>query len=136
MSAFERFVLIDDNEADNVFHEIMIRKAGFTGEVLVFMSGEEALDFFRRDDLSRPTCIFLDINMPMMSGFDMAEQAAPLIMGKPSLVLVMLTSSGSTADWERARNMDVIQGYVTKPLTKALVGEVLDGAVPTFDRAL
>lgn len=39
MEAFERFVLIDDNEADNVYHEIMIRRAGFTGEVLIFMSG-------------------------------------------------------------------------------------------------
>lgn len=132
MSQFERIVLIDDNEADNVFHEIMIRKAGFTGEVMVFMSGVEALAFFRQDDLHTPTCIFLDINMPLMSGFEMAEEAAPLIGGKPSLVLVMLTSSGSPADWERARSMEIIQGYVTKPLTKDLVGEVLGGTIPSF----
>ncbi len=132
MSQIERFVLIDDNEADNVFHEIMIRKAGFTGEVRVFMSGAEALAFLREDDLSRPTCIFLDINMPLMSGFEMAEEAAPLIAGKPSLVLVMLTSSGSPADFERARSMPVIQGFVTKPLTKAMVAELLAGEVPAF----
>lgn len=134
MSQFERIVLIDDNEADNVFHEIMIRKAGFTGEVMVFMSGAEALAFFRQDDLSTPTCIFLDINMPLMSGFEMAEEAAPLIEGKSSLVLVMLTSSGSPADWERASSMDIIQGYVTKPLTKDMVGDLLAGAVPSFSQ--
>ena len=36
MTAPERFILIDDNEADNVFHEIMIRRAGFKGDILVF----------------------------------------------------------------------------------------------------
>lgn len=132
MNAYERFVLIDDNEPDNVFHEIMIRRAGFTGEVLVFMSGEEALEFFRRDDLSIPTCVFLDINMPLMSGFEMAEQATPLIGDKPSVVLVMLTSSGSPADQERARSMDIIKGYVTKPVTVSAVRALLDGEVPRF----
>ncbi len=134
MTAFERFILVDDNEADNVFHEIMIRRTGFTGEILIFMSGQEALEFFRTDELRQPTCIFLDINMPSMSGFEMAERAAPLISDKPSLVLVMLTSSGSPADWDRARSMDIIKGFVTKPLSTSTVSALLGGEVPAFDR--
>ncbi|PKO78826.1 MAG: response regulator [Betaproteobacteria bacterium HGW-Betaproteobacteria-15] len=133
MKAFERFVLIDDNEADNVFHEIMIRRTGFTGDILIFMSGPEALEFFRTDELSLTTCIFLDINMPLMSGFEVAEEAAPLIAGKSSIVLVMLTSSGSPDDMERARSMKIIKGYVTKPLGTAAVSALLEGEVPTFD---
>jgi len=131
MNAYERFVLIDDNEPDNVFHEIMIRRAGFTGEVLVFMSGEEALEFFRRDDLSIPTCVFLDINMPLMSGFEMAEQATPLIGDKPSVVLVMLTSSDAPSDRERAASLPIIKGYVTKPVTVSAVRVLLEGEVPS-----
>ncbi|MBS4037584.1 MAG: hypothetical protein KGZ46_05490, partial [Hydrogenophaga sp.] len=68
----ERFILIDDNEADNVFHEIMIRRAGFTGDVLIFDNGVDALEFMRHDELRVPTCIFLDINMPMLDGFEVA----------------------------------------------------------------
>lgn len=135
MSTFERFVLVDDNEADNVFHEIMIRRAGFAGEVLVFMDGREALEFFRTDPMSQKTCVFLDINMPMMSGFEVAELAAPLIADKPSIVLVMLTSSSSPADWDRARNSDIIRGYVTKPLLTTTISALLEGQVPSFSRS-
>jgi CheY-like chemotaxis protein len=116
MSRYERFILIDDNEADNVYHEIMIERAGFTGEVRVFYSGEEALAFFRSDGMHVPTCIFLDINMPGLDGFEVAEQATPLLADKPSVVLMMLTSSGSPADRARAATLPIISGYVTKPL--------------------
>jgi CheY-like chemotaxis protein len=116
MSRYERIILIDDNEADNVYHEIMIERAGFTGEVLVFETGEDALAFFRQDGMTIPTCIFLDINMPGLDGFEVAEQAAPLLADRPAAMLVMLTSSGSPADRERAASLPVIKGYVTKPL--------------------
>jgi CheY-like chemotaxis protein len=122
---YQRFILIDDNEADNVYHEIMIRRAGFEGEVLVFESGIDALAFFVKDHLELPTCIFLDINMPMMDGFEMAEQATPLLIDKPSVVLLMLTSSGSPADRERAGTLPVIKGYVTKPLDVATVQKLM-----------
>ena len=52
----------------------------------------------------------------MMDGFEVAEKIAPLIAGKPTVVLVMLTSSGSPADKARALAMPVIQDYVIKPL--------------------
>jgi CheY-like chemotaxis protein len=132
MSAFERFILIDDNEADNVFHEIMIRRAGFAGEILIFFSGMEALEFFRSDPLTQPTCILLDINMPMMSGFEMAEEATDLLQAQHNVVMVMLTSSGSPADRERARSIPVIQGYLTKPVTVPVVNELMAGARPAF----
>ena len=125
MNSFERFVLIDDNEADNVFHEIMIRRAGFSGDILVFESGIDALQWMGEDESLIPTCIFLDINMPMMDGFEVAENAEPLIGDKPTTVLVMLTSSGSPADKERALAIPVIQDYVTKPLSVHLVKQLL-----------
>jgi CheY-like chemotaxis protein len=122
---YQRFILIDDNEADNVYHEIMIRRAGFEGEILVFESGIDALVFFQKDPLSAPTCIFLDINMPLMDGFEMAEQATPLLIDKPSVMLLMLTSSGSPADRERAGTLPVIKGYVIKPLDVATVQKLM-----------
>ncbi len=123
----ERFILIDDSEADNVFHEIMIRRAGFTGELRIFETGQDALAFLRQDALTVPTCIFLDINMPALDGFEVAAQATPLLDGKPTTVLVMLTSSDAPSDRERAASLPIIQGFVTKPLTTAAVRAMLAG---------
>jgi len=122
----QRFILVDDNEADNVFHEIMIRRGGFTGELLVFEGGAEALAFLREDDLSKPTCIFLDINMPLMDGFEFASAVTPLIGGQPTVLLMMLTSSDAPQDQQRAREMPVIQGFLTKPLTAQQVRDLLE----------
>jgi CheY-like chemotaxis protein len=128
MATPERFILVDDNEADNVYHEIMIRRAGFTGEVHVFESGAEALDFLRSDALVVPTCLFLDINMPQMDGFEFARQAKPLLQDKPTMLVMMLTSSDAPQDRLRAGDMPLIQGFVTKPLTRERVRAMLQAA--------
>lgn len=131
MSAARRVLLVDDNESDNVFHEIMLRKAGFDGEVIAFETGVDALAFLRSDPLEVPTFIFLDINMPMMNGFEVAQEAEPLIAGKPTVILVMLTSSGSPLDRERAAAIPVIRGFLTKPLTVEEARRLLQQPLPS-----
>ncbi|WP_374521595.1 response regulator [Hydrogenophaga sp.] len=124
-SAPHRFILIDDSEADNLFHKIMIQRAGFGGEILIFEDSKKALNFLRTDAEPVPTCILLDINMPVLNGFELAEEATPLLKGKPTMVVVMLTSSHSPEDKARAQSIEIIQGYVSKPLTVALVRQML-----------
>lgn len=125
MTDLTRFILIDDNEADNVFHEIMIRRAGFTGELLVFEDASQALTFLQKDPLTAPTCIFLDINMPLMDGFEFASKATPLLIGKSTVLVMMLTSSDAPKDRLTASEMPLIQDFITKPLSVQKVRELL-----------
>lgn len=125
MPAIERIVLIDDNDADNAYHEIMIKRAGFTGDIVIKENGVEGLRYLESADLDTPTYIFLDINMPTMDGFEVAERAAPLLRDKRSVILVMVTSSSSPHDRERAGALEVVHGFITKPLTIATLRDLL-----------
>lgn len=125
MKPIERIILIDDNEMDNIYHQVIVLRAGFTGELLIFESGAEALSYLRSTDLSIPSLIFLDINMPDMDGFEFAEQATPLLVDKPATTIMMLTSSGSEHDRLRASSIAIIKGFMTKPLTEVTVSQML-----------
>lgn len=122
---YERVVLIDDNETDNFFHRFALKRAGFTGELLVFERPAEGMAFLLNDQASVPTCVFLDINMPQFSGFDVAQTLdAQLKPGAP-FKLLMLTSSNWSEDRRRAKSIPLIKGFLVKPLTAAAVGPLL-----------
>lgn len=123
--AVQRIVLIDDSENDNFFHEIALRKAGFDGDILVFESGESALEFLLRDQIAVPTVVLLDINMPGMNGFDVARVLNKQLHPLAPLQLHMLTSSAWSVDKATAQAIGIVQNYVVKPLTPDMVTDLL-----------
>ena len=134
MISFSRIFLIDDNEMDNIFHEVILRRSGFTGEVLAFEHAQLALDYLQADETHAPTLIFLDINMPGMDGFEFAGKAEVLLPRALSATttIVMLSSSSAGPDKEKAAGISAISGFIVKPLieqqARELVGGNLDSA--------
>ena len=123
----QRILLVDDNDADNVYHEIVLRRAGYSGEIVVCESGEAALEYLRAHPDQPPELVLLDINMPGMDGFEFARAATPYLTGAATATVVMLTSSASEADRRKAKSLEVIRGYIIKPLTEQTAGELLAG---------
>ncbi|MES2839634.1 MAG: response regulator [Pseudomonadota bacterium] len=124
-ASIQRVVLIDDSENDNFFHEIALRKAGFDGEIRVFESGERALEFLERDQISVCTLVLLDINMPGMNGFDVARALSDRLQPLAALQVHMLTSSAWSVDKATAESIDLIRNYLVKPLTKETAAALL-----------
>jgi len=62
-------LLIDDNPADNRYHQIIIEEMNITNSICSVENGFEALDFLNNENNVLPELIFLDINMPKMNGW-------------------------------------------------------------------
>lgn len=120
-----RFILIDDNEADNFFHTLALSRAGFEGEVRAFENPQEGLDFLLKDQITVPTCVLLDINMPQLSGFDVAQILVERLRPQAEFRLFILTSSNWEKDRRRADAIPLIHAFMVKPMTVAAAAKLL-----------
>ena len=120
-------LLIDDDDNDNFFHKRAIDKSGLNCMVDVCTTGVDALDYLQNkgayadkdQPLPQPDIIFLDINMPMLNGWEFLEAYEELCRPpqvKAGVVIVMLTNSSSEQDQERALAISSVKEFMEKPL--------------------
>lgn len=117
-------MLIDDSEADNFIHKRIIEKSGIAKEIVVIFRATEALTYLKNE--TRPELIFLDINMPGMDGWEFLQEYEQLAeIHKAELVICMLTTSQSAIDREKAKQYGMIEHFMSKPLTKEKLLEIV-----------
>lgn len=133
MNKFKSVLLVDDDEATNFLHQVYLKEWDLAEDIYTAMNGQEALDFlesnldFRKN---KPSLILLDINMPVMNGFEFMEAYAELdATMKASIVVVMLTSSIHPSDKDRAGGVKDLNSFMNKPLTK----EQLESVIATLE---
>jgi CheY-like chemotaxis protein len=119
----QKVMVVDDAELDRQIAKKTITKIGFAEEVITAESAMDALDHLRSCPDEVPSLIFLDINMPEMSGFDFLEEYAALEV-KSKCIIVMLSSSMHREDQERAENSPYVCRFLNKPLTAAKLGQL------------
>lgn len=125
-SRFNTVMLIDDNEIDNFINEKMIEGCNIAPRVYIHTSSKSALEFLhnlqRAKDIPEeliPEIIFLDINMPMMDGFQFIDEFEKMEKSITThCKIVMLTTSINPADVERSKKYKNVIRYLNKPLTQ------------------
>ena len=129
MSKLDYVLLVDDDEVTNFVHESLLEGMDVAKELLVAKNGQEAIDLIREHCLGHdgcPSLIFLDINMPVMNGFEFLDAYHQLENDlNKSIIIVMLTSSLNPNDIERAKETGVNE-FLNKPLTEENLKTVLD----------
>jgi CheY-like chemotaxis protein len=126
MKKLNSVLLIDDDNASNFISKMVIKKAGITDHIETVLNGKQALDYLTNSGeyekldgvFPQPMLILLDINMPVMDGWEFAEAFSNLDENqKGQIIIVMLTSSLNPDDKEKAANIPAISGFQNKTLT-------------------
>jgi CheY-like chemotaxis protein len=126
MQKIESVLLVDDDFASNYLTEIIIKDMRFTDKVFSVRDGKAALDFMKQYCLHVqenpgqicPDLILLDINMPVMDGFEFLDEYEKLPIDKSSpTFIVLLTTSTNRRDVEKAKKYKVT-AYLEKPLSE------------------
>jgi CheY-like chemotaxis protein len=127
-SKFHSVMLIDDNEIDNLINQKMIESSSISQHILIHTGARSAIEFLRNiEKLSStvpeakkliPEIILLDIDMPLMDGFQFLEEFEKFSeFIKSSTKIVMLTSSLNPSDLNRAKKSKYVTKYLNKPLS-------------------
>jgi CheY-like chemotaxis protein len=128
-------LLVDDDAPTNFLNEEIIREVECVDHVQIAETGQEALDYLANrgqyivngDSYPQPDLIFLDINMPGMDGWEFLQEYGKLSPGqRGKMIVVMLTTSLNPDDEVKAKTTNGISGFITKPLTKEMVQDILE----------
>jgi CheY-like chemotaxis protein len=114
-------VIIDDNEIDVFLQETILRTSGIGKEVKSFLSPIKALEYLKelnQQEKIMPDLILLDINMPGMNGFEFLENFNKINQQATSdTKVIIVTSSESMADFEKAFSYSNVVSFKVKPLS-------------------
>jgi CheY-like chemotaxis protein len=126
LKKLNKILLVDDEEASNFLNQIVIRQSKVAGEVVAYEKAKDALDYITEQQKQgdSPDLVFLDINMPIMNGWDFMDEYAK-IAPDANTKIIMLTSSINPNDKERASKIGQITGFRSKPLTVEMLDEIV-----------
>lgn len=119
-------MLIDDNSVDQMLYKRLIDKSGLVERYMAFQYAEKALEYLKDPANSMPDLILLDINMPRMDGFEFLDAAEAAFGPAFRTVVVMVTTSLDPRDEERVRKYRAVKRFLNKPLTRALLQELVE----------
>lgn len=122
-------LLVDDDSIATFLNKGQLKKFGIDGDIETAINGKDALTKIDHHFISQNPCpqlLFLDINMPVMNGFEFLEEFNKLDRYKRDFIhIVALTSSDHGSDKIKMSGLGV-KYYLTKPLNEEKLNKVFN----------
>lgn len=123
------FMLVDDDPLNNILSRMNLKRTFGNVEIKEFLIPENALAYIEQEYTNNQSeeliTLFLDINMPSLSGWDFLEIfndfAEPIIN---QFQIYMLSSSVDPADINRAKINPLVLDFIEKPLDKLVLTKI------------
>lgn len=123
--------LIDDDKIYQFTARKILESTGLARNILSFYNGSEAICFFRekliKEQDQLPDVIFLDINMPVMNGWQFLEEYHK-INGtfKKSITIYVVSSSVDDCDIQRSKEFTGVTDYIVKPINRIKYQQLIE----------
>jgi len=130
-----KFLFIDDSPIDNKYLSLLIRIKKLPVQPHFECNAGKAIDYLKSCDTTQfPKVIFVDINMPLMNGFEFVESYIERKefkeLGKDTL-LYIASSSIQAADRDKAAQHPRIAAFIEKPFN---IKQFKEKVVPRLEK--
>lgn len=132
MKKIKKLCIIDDDPIFIYGTKRLMAEIDFYETVVVYQNGQDALDGLygiTANGESFPSVIFLDLNMPIMNGWEFLDDFVKIPNdNREKVVIYIISSSVDPRDLERIKNYKVVNNYILKPISKEDLDSVLRNA--------
>jgi CheY-like chemotaxis protein len=111
--------IIDDDKLSIKLMSMLISKNNFCEEIVSFHNPQTALDELKSNATNPsklPDVILLDLNMPVLDGWQFLDEFTLVSFAK-KIVVFIVSSSIDPCDLEMAKNYPIVKDYIIKPLS-------------------
>ncbi|TRX16372.1 response regulator [Flavobacterium franklandianum] len=131
MNKINTFCIVDDDDIFQFTTSVLLKKTDLVNKIIVFSNGLKAINFLK-DEMGNkeniPDVLFLDINMPVMDGWEFLEEYLLIKPMMPKTVVIyMVSSSVDEKDILKAKSISALSGYLVKPISSQNIMEVILG---------
>ncbi len=121
MKKFENVCIIDDDHIFIYGIKRLMKEVNFGDDILVYDNGKVALNDLKLNSKAGkklPSIIFLDLNMPIMNGWDFLDDFCKISESELNNTVVYITSSSvDPRDLVRIKSYSIVKNYILKPVT-------------------
>jgi CheY-like chemotaxis protein len=120
--------IIDDDQMFTYILSRQMKLLDFSEKTLIFQNGLEALKYLKLvvdSPGELPSVILLDLNMPVLDGWQFLDEFIKLKVGK-KITVFLISSSIDQADHARALAYKEVSRFYIKPITKKNLYEMIN----------